>query len=177
MDVLYFSLNKYYDEKNLKKLNNILQNKNVSLRIIDWFVTNYSKKNNILFAIYKTKTGKKTFNSENNEYVKQLNVFHSYKSQLKSFSKKKFDPFCRKDRIQFHNIETTIGQLNFFRWAIENLIIDYIIFNFENIENDMNKFSSNFKYKEKKRKKRQELSKSISRGLNFNSKNTILNFN
>tara|TARA_B100001094_G_C18155675_1_gene786297 strand:+ start:108 stop:641 length:534 start_codon:yes stop_codon:yes gene_type:complete len=177
MDVLYFSLNKYYTEKNIKKLNEILKNNQISLRIIDWFVTNYSKKNNIFYGIYKTNTGKITFNNENNEFVKQLNVFHSYKSQLKSFSKKKFDPFCRKNRIQFHNIETTIGQLNFFRWAIDNLIIDYIIQNFEIIEDDMNNFSSNFKIKESKRKKRQELSKSISRGLNYNKKSTIINFN
>ena len=55
----------------------------------------------------------------------------NYKSQLKAFSKKQFDPFCRRKRIKFDyekskNIITTIGQLNFFKWIIENKILDYI---------------------------------------------------
>ena len=178
MDVLFYSLEKYYDEKNIKKLSNILDNNKVSLRIIDWFVTNYSKKNNVSYEIYKTETGKLTFTPANNVFFKQINVYHSYKSQLKSFNKKKFDPFCRKNRIQFHNLETTVGQLNFLRWAIDNLIIDYIIKDFHLIENDMNNFSTNIKCKKiNKRKKRQELSKSISRGLNYNQKNIVINFN
>ncbi len=178
MDVLFDSLDKYYDGKNLIRLLNILDNHKISLRIIDWFVTNYSKKNKIFYEIYKTKNDKLTFNTDGNSFYKQINVYHSYKSQLKSFNKKKFDPFCRKNRIQFHNIETTVGQLNFFRWAIDNLIIDYIFKNFKLIENDMNHFSTNIKCKKiNQRKKRQELSKSISRGLNYNQKNTILSFN
>jgi hypothetical protein len=50
---------------------------------------------------------------------------------LKSFSKKQFDPFRRNVRIDFEyepgkTIETTVAQLNFFRWAISNKVIDYI---------------------------------------------------
>ena len=61
----------------------------------------------------------------------EINVYNSYKSQLKAYSKKRFDPFCRRERIKFinHNndeIITTAGQLNFFRWVIENNILDYI---------------------------------------------------
>ena len=89
----------------------------------------------------------------------------------KSFSKKHFDPFCRRERITINNkdiqIKTTLGQLNFFKWCINNLIIDYIINNFKRIEDDMNysfKMIKNIK-KTQKRKKRQELSKSASRGL------------
>jgi hypothetical protein len=66
----------------------------------------------------------------------------NYKSQLKAYSKKQFDPFCRRERIEFSigkkKIITTIGQLNFFKWAIDNLIIEYINDNLINIENDMN---------------------------------------
>ena len=96
----------------------------ISLRIIDWFVTNYSKKYNTTIDKYK--------NSNNN--IKQFLVFLNYKSQLKAYTKKQFDPFCRRERINFYYdkynsnkfIETTVGQLNFFRWSILNNVLKYI---------------------------------------------------
>ena len=142
--LLLESLNKYYaKEYNKKRLISILKgNKCISLRSIDWFITNYSKKNNIYYLIYTTPTVRSTFCEKNNIFYTSLNVYHSYKSQLKAYSKKRFDPFCRRDRIRFkcddHILETTIGQLNFFKWAINNLVVDYIIDNKEKIETDMN---------------------------------------
>lgn len=184
-NVLLTSLYKYYDEKNVKKLLEVLEeDTKVSLRIIDWFVTNYSKKYNVFYSIYSTEKGKNTFNSDGNKPIKQFNTYHSYKAQLKSYSKKRFDPFCRRERISFNcskdkEISTTIGQLNFFKWAIDNLIIDYINDNYDHIEEDMNTSYNSMK-KEKKdlkiRKKRQELSKSASRGLNSNSMKVVLSF-
>ena len=105
-----------------------------------------------------------------------------YKSQLKSYSKKKFDPFCRRDRINFNcnniDIETTMGQLNFFKWAIDNMVIEYITLNNKDIENDMNIcYNSNKKDKNTTdRKKRQELSLSASRGLNRHIGPVIITF-
>tara|TARA_B100000700_G_C15020657_1_gene845560 strand:+ start:600 stop:1112 length:513 start_codon:yes stop_codon:yes gene_type:complete len=162
----------------------IENNTKVSLRIIDWFATNYSKKNNIFYTLYRTSEGKITFKSDGNQLYKQFNTYQSYKSQLKSYSKKRFDPFCRRQRIKFNydgdkTIETTIGQLNFFKWAIDNLIIDYIKVNYKEIEEDMNE-SYNLIKKQKKnsneRKKREELSKSASRGLNYNKVKVVLEF-
>jgi hypothetical protein len=100
----------------------------LSIRVLDWFVTNYAKKNNV---IYMLPSGT------------HFNVHLSYKSQLKGYKKKMFDPFCRKKRISFYFgdnkcIITTIGQLNFFRWAIENNILNYVIDHIENITSDMN---------------------------------------
>ena len=188
--ILLESLQKYYMEsRNASKLLEILKedDNKISLRIIDWFVTNYSKKNNIYYSIFETPTKKKTFVCENNKIIRQFNTYHAYKSQLKSFSKKKFDPFCRRDRIIFdcngNEIETTVGQLNFFKWAIDNLIIDYIKNNYGEIEDDMNVCYNSVKIqkKEKKekneRKRRQELSKSVSRGLNSNKMKVVLDFN
>ena len=90
-----------------------------------------------------------TNNETNNEIELNINVFQSYKSQLKAYSKKKFDPFCRRNRINFNCngkiIDTTIGQLNFFKWAINNLILDYILINKKDIENDMNTSLKNIK--------------------------------
>jgi hypothetical protein len=141
---------------------------NISLRILDWFVTNYSKKNNIIYDV-------KTSNNE----IKQFMVHLDYKSQLKAYSKKQFDPFCRRERLTFidqynNEIITTAGQLNFFRWAIENNVIDYIQENISVIENDMNQ-SIRFLYKNnkpeidkfgnKKRRKRKELSISATKSV------------
>ena len=186
-NILLDSLKEYYkNEKNMSRLLEVIlqTNNKISLRIIDWFVTNYSKKNNIYYSIYQTEQGEKTFTSENNVLLRQFNTYHGYKSQLKSYSKKKFDPFCRRERIKFEygenkSIETTIGQLNFFKWAIDNLIIDYILVNYLAIEEDMTKSFQQIKKHKKisnERKKRQELSKAASRGLNQTNISVILDF-
>jgi len=147
-------LNFYYKDNNLQEMLSIINGtSSISLRIVDWFSTNYSKKN---FTIYKTK---------NNERFK---VYEDYKLKLKAYSKKRFDPFCRWDRIKVpitensdYCFETTIGQLNFFKWALENNIIQYIKNNYEDIERDMNDNNSISKNKDKTiktRKRREELS-------------------
>ena len=164
--LLLESLDNYYNESNLNTLTEILNSQNVSLRVIDWFVTNYSKKYNIEYD-YKDNI---------------VNVYISYKSQLKSYSKRFFDPFCRRNRINFacknYEISTTIGQLNFFKWALDNLVIEYINNNYSLIEEDMNLSIKKPKNKSenKIRKKRQELSKSASRGLNKNNVTVRITF-
>ncbi len=174
-DLLLTSLHTYYNkDDNMNTLNCILNNqKKVSLRLIDWFTTNFSKKYNIIYLIYKDDNNNKTI-QETSTIVNQFNVYNSYKSQLKAYSKKQFDPFCRRERIQFKckdiTLDTTIGQLNFFKWIINNHIIDYIKDHLDDIEVDMNESLKNIKlgYKKVKdlRKPRQELSKSALRGLN-----------
>lgn len=186
-DLLLNSLIDFYNQDhNSKELIKILNNqKNVSLRSIDWFITNYSKKRNINYSIYKDSLGIPTLQSDKMFHA-NLNVFQSYKSQLKAYSKKKFDPFCRRDRIQFNCgdrvIETTIGQLSFFKWAISNLIADYILLHKDKIELDMNTCLKNMKLngsimkKNGLRKRRQELSLSATRGLSRNNFSVVLDF-
>jgi hypothetical protein len=135
--LLMIPLTKFFCQKaNIERLQEILEGRsNVSLRLIDWFVTNYSKKNNIMYNLKEGKTA--------SSFTDLFNVFNNYKSQLKSFNKKNFDPFCRRVRIHFYYtkdkfISTTVGQLNFFKWLLENHIIDYIKQNIEAIEADMN---------------------------------------
>ena len=124
--------------------------------------------------IYETSDKLPSFGEKNNSYRTNMSVFHSYKSQLKAYSKKRFDPFCRRDRLLFnidddHSIESTIGQLNFFKWALEYKIIDYITDNLEAIEKDMNKRNSSSKDRKKAqsktRKKRKELSVSATKSI------------
>ena len=153
----------FENEVNKKVLINILNNNfNISLRIIDWFVTNYCKKYNIFWV-------------ENNQ---RFVVYLNYKLQLKAYSKKFFDPFCRRERIFFHYkeeeyLETTVGQLNFFKWIIEHNIINYIKNNYEDIEFDM---QNTIKLDSNKTLKRRELSKSATKTIRVNESKTILNF-
>jgi len=185
-ELLLNSLTRFYDnDENLEKLKKILNNQDkISLRLIDWFVTNFSKKHNTIYLIYNTPEEKRTL-CEDNEIIEQFNVFHGYKSQLKAFSKKQFDPFCRRERISFitkdgSELSTTVGQLNFFRWAIPNMIVEFITTNYEIIENDMVESLKYIKVHGKKnnngRKPRQELSKSALRGLNKNKLSVCITF-
>lgn len=85
--VLY-RLEKFYtNTQNLERIKSILDGtSNLSLRLIDWFVTNYAKKFNIA---YITKT------------QKHVIVYLSYKSHLKAYSKKMFDPFVERNELNF----------------------------------------------------------------------------
>lgn len=118
-------------------------NSDISLRIVDWFSTNYAKK---FFTVYSITRHNKTI---------RFKVYMDYKLQLKAYSKRRFDPFCRWDRISipYGNdgdfIQTTLGQLNFFKWAFENEIIEYIRDNYKEIEDDMNSRNSHSRSKER----------------------------
>jgi hypothetical protein len=135
------------------------QNSVISLRILDWFITNYSKK-------YKTII---------DGQIGSIDVYQNYKLQLKSFSKKQFDPFCRKNKILFYYndddyIETSCGQLCFFRWCFENNILNYVKTNLSTIEQDMKISLKSKKTKKEEDKpdsaqKRQPLSISASRSV------------
>lgn len=163
----------YKDEKNLTRMLKIITGESlISLRIVDWFATNYAKKYYTLYTI---------------DDSKRFKVYFDYKLKLKAYSKKRFDPFCRWDRISipYKNssyIETTIGQLNFFKWAIENKVIDYIESNYETIEKDMNSRNSTSKRKEqiadnsKTRKKREELSISATKSIKKEEVEIVVQF-
>tara|TARA_B110000037_G_C17098620_1_gene497029 strand:+ start:1728 stop:2336 length:609 start_codon:yes stop_codon:yes gene_type:complete len=173
-DLLMQSLINFFAVKeNLDNVIPIITGKSkISLRILDWFVTNYSKKNNIS---YQLELKKKT---------KNFIVYLDYKSQLKAYSKKQFDPFCRRERISFfdhsnNELITTVGQLNFFRWSIENKIISYIVDNYSEIENDMNNSLRNLYKKtdgDSNRRKRTELSISATKTVNKHDVSIIVQF-
>jgi len=160
-DLLLKKLMEYYRlNNNLENMLKIINGESkISLRIVDWFATNYAKKNYTVYPIEKDE---------------RFKVYNNYKLNLKAYSKRRFDPFCRWKRINVpYNedkyIQTTIGQLNFFKWALENKIIEYIENNYKEIEADMNfRNSSSRKNNEnlqKTRKKREELSISASKSI------------
>ena len=211
--LLLIPITKYFStKKTLKKLITILKGESISLRLIDWFVTNYCKKFNVLYNLndFKEKDTISSISSvisstpaitqasihtqssihtpepapapapapatatatatapastpplliipqpnplvpltlsvqqiKDQSFDNFIIVHNNYKGQLKAYSKKNFDPFCRRNRIRFYYDDnkyfiTTVGQLNFFKWALENYIINYIQNNIKAVENDMN---------------------------------------
>ena len=184
-ELLLTSLTRFYrDGDNFEKLCSLIRSDSLlSLRLVDWFVTNYAKKYNTIY-LFNADTKKIVSDTTGLGNILQINVFQGYKSQLKAFSKKRFDPFCRRDRIDFvcknNKISTTLGQLNFFRWAMTTGFIDYIRDNKDIIEEDMNYSLKSTQINGKKnkngRKARQELSKSALRGLNKNKLSICITF-
>ena len=155
------SLTEFFNKSdNVEIIKPIINGETISLRILDWFVTNYSKAHNTTIlqkdiSVSTNENGGKTTRIS----PKRFNVWTEYKSQLKLFSKEAFDPFCRisgnqrnpkrkqnksRQLIQFYYgtgeedyLETTLGQLNFFRWVISNGILEYIKEHQNDIEDDM----------------------------------------
>ena len=131
--------NFYNNKKNIEILEDILmpkKNSSISLRILDYFQNSYAKENNII--------------------IDGVNVYTEYKLILKGYQKRNFDPFCRGLTIKLNKrdlsythfrdslegspkvtddyIITAIRQLNFFKWCIENKILDYITEHIDDIK-------------------------------------------
>jgi hypothetical protein len=163
----------YKGNDNLDRMLKIINGDvNISLRIVDWFTTNYAKK---FYTVYDLPNGNR------------FKVYNDYKLKLRSYSKKRFDPFCRWDRISIPyknntHLQTTIGQLNFFKWAFENNVVDCIEKNYAAIEADMNTRNSTSKRKllavsnQKTRKKREELSISASKTIKQENVEIVIKF-
>jgi len=106
IDVYFKTIGQQY----MQRMIDIIQgNARVSLRLIHWFITRYTR-------------------------ITAPVMYRNYKGQLGIYTKKYFDPFRRGDKFMYrYNINgnrgylnTSIGQLNFFLWAFNNGIIDYI---------------------------------------------------
>jgi hypothetical protein len=170
-NMLIRSLEKFYLKED--NINNILPiingESNISMRLIDYFVTNYSKKYRV------------TYNLEDNGNKILFNVYSSYKSQLKAYNKKYFDPFSRGNRIPFFLpndcIITTIGQLNFFKWFISKKIINYVSQNLSDIEKDLNNLKNVSKKEKKKKVKTNKINYNQMHNNNYNISATNYNFN
>lgn len=113
----------------------------ISLRMLDWFVTKYVSNTRVSYK----------YIDDGIEY--EGDIYNSYKAQLKSYTKDYFDPFRRGKKFKLKydqhdsskNFITTIGQLNFFRWVFEYNIIGYIQTNYKNLSNKMKDCAKNEK--------------------------------
>jgi hypothetical protein len=147
----YKMIDKYFKKCSLdlrEKMVKIINSESIiSLRVLEWVVTKSSKK-----AINIKLT--------DNEYY-SINIM--YKAQLKSYKKKNFDFFRRDKKFKYvydkdtnKKVITTLGQLNFFKWALSNNIIDYVEKHYDEINDAMINYNKEEKIKkiEKKKKKK-----------------------
>jgi hypothetical protein len=128
---------------------------NISLRILDWVVTRYSK-TNVEYSIDSK-------NDIDNADVFDISI--SYRAQLRTFKKRYFDPFRRRQKFNYYydtddrdkKVVTTLGQLHFFRWAFSHDIIKFVETNIDDILEAMN--TCNKEDQKKKLKKQQQQKK------------------
>jgi hypothetical protein len=107
----------------------VTQTLDISLRLIDWCLVNWSKKHKI---VTRSPDGS------------VINVYSCYKDALRHYRRRLFDPFRRRERIYFLHpqdpdvvLNTTVGQLNFTFWAINYGIFDSCRKHMEDVENEM----------------------------------------
>lgn len=171
---LYFRyISKFFKKLSIEKIDemiNIIESKSrISLRLLDWFVTRYSNK-------YKTSYEITTDNNEKEMFY----VHIGYKSQLKSYKKRYFDPFRRKKKFMYYfnaektrNLATTIGQLNFFRWVFSHNIIEYVKNKYDDISTAM--ILANKEDKKRKKEKNQKQSPLSKKSINNTNTNSNTN--
>jgi hypothetical protein len=131
------SLLKFFSDVNhfkvLKEFKKSKQSK-YSVGLLNWFNVNYSKEYGVEYTIESL--GRK----------RSVYVWQSYNAALSGYKKEYFDPFARGKNcgkeISIENngdvVLTTVRQLNYFRWAINNGIIDYVKQHVDLIYDDMN---------------------------------------
>ncbi len=122
----------YTDEVVLQLLVPVIdQTYDVSLRALDWAVVNWSKKHRVLCRVAP------------DDRADVINLFSVYKDTLRCWSRRMFDPFRRRERIYFLHpasgapYSTTVGQLNFLRWAELAHVIDQARAHLPQIEQEM----------------------------------------
>jgi hypothetical protein len=159
-NLLLSSLSIYYkkQQNNRKTLKDVIDGSSIlSLRVIDWFVTHYAKNHNIIYWIDdQSKSYTENIPLQPDIHVRKFHLYMEYRAQLQSYTKMFFDPFRRHERITFVlendplvSIETTVGQLNFFRWAFQNHVFEYILAHLQQIEDTMAKFQKELKKQNK----------------------------
>ena len=109
----------------------------ISLRLLDYTMTNWAKKTTVMLSA--NGDGRQ---SEATPWA----LFSLYKDWLRFYRRRGFDPFRRRERIFFdvrteggadEQLQTTVAQLNFLRWAKIYGILDYVLLHKTEIEEDM----------------------------------------
>jgi hypothetical protein len=92
-----------------------------SLRLLDWFVTNYSKSRGVA--------------------LNGISIHSDYVDTRRAYQCRHFDPFRRNLKLSFQfddeTHHTTVAQINFMLWAHTTGVLDYVRANKEDIDNDM----------------------------------------
>jgi hypothetical protein len=124
------SLATYYSSDVQKKMlaPMLSQTMGTSLRALDWLVTNFSKKHNVMCRDARGRP---------------FNIHQGYKVALSVNKRRHFDPFRRRTRVRVQSdsgdvLESTVGQLNFLHWASERGVLGYLDAHTAVVEDEMN---------------------------------------
>lgn len=125
----------------------------MSLRVIDWFVTHFARNHQVFYWIDEnTDEIVEKYPEKGGAHLRKFHLYLDYRAQLKSYTKLYFDCFRRHERITFvleteplKKMETTVGQLNFFRWALQNHVLEYISNHLGEIEDFMATYQKTMK--------------------------------
>jgi hypothetical protein len=165
----YADIDKYFTSKcSTNKINdmvNIINNNHIiSLRLLNWFAMKYT-------ATMKAIT---YINEEGENELFDVKI--SYRARLNTYSKKHFDPFRRNKKFDYNYdksdplklVETTLCQLNFFKWLFQYNLLEYVEQHFDKLKDKIGIY--NIQEKQNKEKKKIVVSK------NTNTKHTDLQF-
>jgi hypothetical protein len=124
------SLASYYSTEVQQKLlaPMLSQTTGTSLRALDWLVTNFSKRHNVVCRDTRGRL---------------FNIHQGYKVALSVNKRRHFDPFRRRTRVRVQSdrgevLESTVGQLNFLHWASERGVLGYLDAHTAVVEAEMN---------------------------------------
>lgn len=131
-EVLLTSVLEWYnsDVSRVNQFTDVVKHKNgLSLRIIDWLITNFSKKVSVSIET-RGLPG---------------DLYRDYHKNLSAHNKKNFDPFARRQRICIVILGrekrfSTIGQLNFFRWFLQKNLCEFLLENKSIVEKHMREY-------------------------------------
>jgi hypothetical protein len=144
----------------------------LSVGLLDWFNVNYAKQYGVEYTL--TRMGRPRI----------IHVEQSYNAALDGYGKEGFDPFARGKKNggaiiltndKDEQITTTLRQLNYFRWAINTGVINYVKEHIDEIYDDFAK-RSNRGGKKNKGTKKQKLSVSASKSLGIHNVKMTVKF-
>lgn len=157
---LYTEVDRFFttkcDQMKVQKMVNIINNEDtISLRLLNWFAMKYSA--TMMALDFVNSDGK----------IELFDVKISYRARLNTHSKRYFDPFRRGRKFDYEYdktdksraVETTLCQLNFFRWMFMHDLMDYVEENFEELKNKMGSYNTQEKKKKETKKAKEKVKK------------------
>jgi len=153
---LYTKLDRFFksecSEEQIRKMIKIINNEDaISLRLLNWFAMKHS----VSMEPLEVK-------NEEGNLTELFDIKISYRARLSTHSKKYFDPFRRGKHFDYNYdskdktkiVETTLCQLNFFRWLFLHNLLGYVEEHFEHLKTKMASFNNDEKKKKEKKKEK-----------------------
>jgi hypothetical protein len=174
---LYTKVDRFFKtectDKKIQKMIKIINNEDIiSLRLLNWFAMKHSATMQPLEVVGAGG-------------IELFDVKISYRARLNTHSKKYFDPFRRGKRFDYRYdkndnekvVETTLCQLNFFRWLFLHNLMDYVEEHFEHLKHKMGSYNNTEKKKKEIKKEKEKIKKTIIKNKKDDVKVKVKKFN